>query len=158
LKLILTWDKINAVMEPKLELIEAILLVYVKSEIKNVILQHEEHVGKYFESYKEYKVFNKTLKEKDILKYCSTSNMYEAISLSLHEFNWAEIRFVFLQYKLDSNSNLKLKLRPISVGESTIASQWQVYGRSIPFFTFTASMNKDAFIETFEKQLIEFLS
>lgn len=145
-------------MKPKLKLIEAILLVYIKSEIKNVIIQHEEHAGTNFESHKEYKVFNKTLKEKDILKYCSTSNMYETISLCLHEFNWAEISFIFLQYNLDENSNLKLKLRPTSVGESKTASQWIVYGRSIHFFTFTANTNKDAFIESFEKQLIEFLS
>jgi hypothetical protein len=145
-------------MKPKLKLIEAILLVYIKSEIKNVIIQHEEHAGTNFKSNKEYKVFNKTLKEKDILKYCSTSNMHEAISRSLHEFSWAEISFIFMQYNLDDNSNLKLKLRPTSVGESKTASQWIVYGRSIHFFTFTASTNKDAFIESFEKQLIEFLS
>jgi hypothetical protein len=158
LKLMLTWDKINTVMKPQLELIEAILLVYIKSEIKNVIIHHEEHIRTNFESCKEYKVFNKTLKENDILKYCPTYKMVEAISLSLHEFSWDEIRFIFLQYKLDNDLNLKLKLRPISVNESFTSSQWQVYGRSIPFFTFTASMNKDAFIETFEKQLIEFLS
>jgi hypothetical protein len=145
-------------MKPKLELIEAVLLVYIKSEIKNVIINHEKHVGTNFESCKEYKVFNKTLKEKDILKYCSTYDLYEAISLSLHEFSWAEIRFIFLQYKLDSDSNLKLKLRPITDSKSGTSLEWQAYGRSIPFFTFMVSMKKDAFIGTFEKQLIKFLS
>jgi hypothetical protein len=145
-------------MKPKLELIEAVLLVYIKSEIKNVIIKHEKHVGTNFESCKEYKVFNKTLKEKDILKYCSTYDLHEAISLSLHEFSWAEIRFIFLQYKLDSDSNLKLKLRPITDSKSGTSSEWQAYGRSIPFFTFMVSMKKDAFISTFEKQLIKFLS
>ena len=154
----LTWNKITHVMKPELKLIEAILLVYIKSEIKNVIIQHEDHVETNFESYKEYKVFNKTLKEKDVLKYISTNKMYEAVSLGLQEFSWTEIRFIFLQYKLDKDSNLKLKLRPISVGESFTASQWQAYGRSIPFFTFTAGIKKDSFLETFEKQLIEFLS
>jgi hypothetical protein len=154
----LIWKKITAVMKPELQLIEAILLVYIKSEIKNVIIQHERQIGTDYENYKEYKVFNKTLKEKDILKYYTASNMYEALSLNLNEFSWAEIRFIFLQYKLDGDSNLKLKLRPISVGESHTTSKWLVYGRSIPFFTFTASTNKDTFIETFEKQLIEFLS
>jgi hypothetical protein len=131
-------------MKPKLELIEAVLLVYIKSEIKNVIINHEKHVGTNF--------------EKDILKYCSTYDLYEAISLSLHEFSWAEIRFIFLQYKLDSDSNLKLKLRPITDSKSGTSSEWQAYGRSIPFFTFMVSMKKDAFIGTFEKQLIKFLS
>jgi len=145
-------------MKPKIELIEAIFLVYIKSEIKNVIIKHEKHVDTNFESCKEYKVFNKTLKEKDILKYYSTYNLYEAISLSLHEFSWDEIRFIFLQYKLDDDSNLKLKLRPITEGKSGTSPEWQVYGRSIPYFTFTASMKKDAFIGTFEKQLIKFLS
>jgi hypothetical protein len=84
--------------------------------------------------------------------------MYELILASLNEFSWDEIRFIFLQYKLDNNSNLKLKLRPISVNESFTSTEWQVYGRNIPFFIFTASMNKDDFIETFEKKLIEFLS
>jgi|GEM_PF-3854404 hypothetical protein len=144
-------------MKPELELIEAVLLVYIQSEIKNVIIQHEAHAGTDFESYKEYKVFNKTLKEKDILKYYSTDNIYVAVSHSLHEFSWAEIRFIFLQYKFDGNPNLKLKLRPVSVSESDNSSQWLVYGRSIPFFTFTANTNKDAFIETFEEHLIEFL-
>jgi hypothetical protein len=145
-------------MKPKLELIEAIFLVYIKSEIKNVIIKHEKLVDTNFETCKEYKIFNKTLKEKDILKYCSTYNLYEAISLSLQEFSWAEIRFIFLQYKLDSDSNLKLKLRPITDDNSGHSSEWQVYGRSIPYFTFKASMKKDAFIGTFEKQLIKFLS
>jgi len=145
-------------MKPKLELIEAVLLIYIKSEIKNVIIQHETHAGATIESHNEYKVFNKTLKERDILKYSSTPNMVEAVSLSLHEFSWDEIKFIFLQYKLDDDSNLKLKLRPISAGESPTASQWLVYGRSIPFFTFMAGSNKDVFMETFEKQLIEFLS
>ena len=144
-------------MKPKLELIEAIFLVYIKSEIKNVIIQHEELAGTNFEGCKEYTVFNKTLKEKDVLNYYSTHNMYEAISLSFHEFNWAEIRFIFLQYKLDDDSNLKLKLRPIADSESKASSEWQVYGRSIPYFTFTASINKDEFIDAFEKQLIIFL-
>ena len=145
-------------MKPELKLIEAILLVYIKSEIKNVIIQHEDYVETNFESYKEYKVFNKTLKEKDVLKYISTDKMYEAVSLGLQEFSWTEIRFIFLQYKLDSGSNLKLKLRPISDGESQTTSKWLVYGRSIPFFTFTAGMNKNTFIDTLEKRLIEFLS
>jgi hypothetical protein len=144
-------------MKPKLELIEAIFLVYIKSEIKNVIIKLEEFAGTNFEDCKEYTVFNKTLKEKDILKYCSTTNPYEDISVSLHEFSWAEIRFIFLQYSLDGDSTLKLKLRPITDSESKTSSEWQVYGRSIPFFTFTASMNKDEFIDTFEKQLIKFL-
>ncbi|MBN1791652.1 MAG: hypothetical protein JW830_14225 [Bacteroidales bacterium] len=143
-------------MNTKPELIEAILLVYIKSEIKNVIIHHEEYVKTDFENCKEYQVFNKTLKEKDILAYHSTSNVYEAFSQSMHEFGWPEIRFIFLQYKLDNNSYLKLKLRPIAVDES-LSPQWQVYGRSIPFFTFTASTNKDDFMDTFEKQLIEFL-
>jgi hypothetical protein len=145
-------------MKPELELIEAVLLIYIKPEIKNVIIQHEAHAGTTLESHNEYKVFNKTLKEKDILKYVSTRNMVEAISLGLHEFSWDEIKFIFLQYILDDNSNLKLKLRPISGGESSTASQWLVYGRSIPFFTFMAGNSKDVFMETFEKQLIEFLS
>ena len=145
-------------MKPEFELIEAIFLVYIKSEIKNVIIKHEKHVNTNFESCKEYKVFNKTLKEKDILKYYSTYNLYEAISLSLNEFSWDEIRFIFLQYKLDTDSNLKLKLRPITDGKSGHSSEWQVYGRSIPYFTFMASMKKDAFMGTFEKKLIKFLS
>jgi hypothetical protein len=145
-------------MEPKLELIEAIFLVYIKSEIKNVIIKHEKHAGTNFESCKEYMVFNKTLKEKDILKYSSTSDLYEAISLVLQEFSWAEIRFIFLQYELDGDSNIKLKLRPITDSNSGASSEWQVYGRSIPFFTFTAGLEKDGFIGTFEKQLIKFLS
>jgi hypothetical protein len=145
-------------MKPKLELIEAIFLVYIKSEIKNVIIQHEKHAGTNLESLKEYTVFNKTLKEKDILKYCSTINLYEAISDSLHEFSWDEIRFIFLQYKLDGDTNLKLKLRPITESESQASSEWQVYGRSSPFFTFTVNRKKDAFIDAFEKQLIKFLS
>jgi len=144
-------------MKPKLKLIEAIFLVYIKSEIKNVIIQHKEYARTDFESCKEYTVFNKTLKERDILKYYSTHNVYETFSHTLHEFTWDEIRFIFLQYKSDSDSNLKLKLRPISEGKPNTTAQWQVYGRSIPFFAFTASTNKDAFIETLEKQLIEFL-
>jgi replication fork clamp-binding protein CrfC len=143
-------------MKTKPELIEAILLVYIKSEIKNVIIHHEEHIKTDFENCKEYQVFNKTLKEKDILAYHSTSNVYEAFSQSMHEFGWPEIRFIFLQYKLEGDTYLKLKLRPIAVDES-LSPQWQVYGRNIPFFTFTAGTNKDDFIETFEKQLIEFL-
>jgi hypothetical protein len=154
----LSWYKIAVVMKPKLELIEAILLVYIKSEIKNVIIQHKDHAGTAIESCKEYTVFNKTLKEKDILKYISTNNMYEAISAGLNEFNWTEIRLIFLQYKLDNGSNLKLKLRPLSDNVSQASSEWQVYGRNIPFFTFTASMNKDEFIQTFEKQLVQFLN
>ena len=142
----------------ELQLIEAVLLVYIKSEIKNVIIQHEEHAGTNYESFKEFKVFNKTLKEKDILKSVSTRNMYDSISANLNEFEWTEIRFIFLQYKVSRESNLKLKLRPISVNESDTTFQWQVYGRSIPFFTFTADMNKDTFIDTLEKRLIEFLS
>ena len=143
-------------MKTKPELIEAILLVYIKSEIKNVIIHHEEHVKTDFENCKEYQVFNKTLKEKDILAYHSTSDVYEAFSQSMHEFGWPEIRFIFLQYKLDNDSYLKLKLRPISV-DGSFSPQWQVNGRNIPFFTFTASVNKNDFINTFEKQLIEFL-
>jgi hypothetical protein len=145
-------------MKPELELIEAVFLVYIKSEIKNVIIKHEKQIDTNFESCKEYKVFNKTLKEKDIIKYYSTYNLYEVISLCLHEFSWDEIRFIFLQYKLDNDSNLKLKLRPITDSKSGTSSEWQVYGRSIPYFTFTAGMKKDAFIGTFEKQLIKFLS
>jgi hypothetical protein len=64
-KLILTWDQIIDVMKAELELIEAILLIYIKSEIKNIIIHHEEHIRADFENCKEYKVFNKTLKEKD---------------------------------------------------------------------------------------------
>jgi hypothetical protein len=144
-------------MKTKPELIEAILLVYIKSEIKNVIIHHEEYLKTDFENCKEYQVFNKTLKEKDILAYHSSTNVYEAFSKSMHEFGWPEIRFIFLQYKLEGDAYLKLKLRPVSVDES-VSSQWQVYGRNINYFTFTASMNKDDFIPTFEKQLIEFLS
>jgi hypothetical protein len=145
-------------MKPQLELIEAIFLVYIKSEIKNVIIKHENHIGTDFETCKEYKVFNKTLKEKDILKYYSTNNLYAAISLSLQDFSWAEISFIFLQYKLDGNTNLKLKLRPMTDSKSGTSSEWQVYGRSIPFFTFTAGKNKNSFMGAFEKQLIKFLS
>jgi len=157
-KIMLSWDKIIDVMKPQLELIEAVLLVYINSELKHGIIHHEEHIRTNFESCKEYKVFNKTLKEKDILKYRSTNKMHEAIFLGLFEFSWDEIKFIFLQYKLDNTSNLKLKLRPISFNESTSSSEWQVYGRSIPFFTFTTSMKKNTFIQTFEKKLSEFLS
>ncbi len=143
-------------MKSELELIEAILLVYIKSEIKNVIIHHEEYLKTDFENCKEYQVFNKTLKEKDILAYHSSTNVYEALSQKLHEFGWPEIRFIFLQYKLDNDSYLKLKLRPISLDES-FSPQWQVYGRNIPFFTFTTSTNKNDFMDAFEKQLIEFL-
>jgi hypothetical protein len=144
-------------MKPKPELIEAVILVYIQSEVKNLIIQHEKHAGTDFENCGEYKVFNKTLKEKDILKYCKTPDLHKEIAQNLHEFSWAEIRFIFLQYKLDDDSNIKLKLRPITDSGSPALSEWQVYGRSIPFFTFAASEDKNAFIKTFEKQLIKFL-
>jgi hypothetical protein len=152
----LSWYKIAVVMKPKLELIEAILLVYIKSEIKNVIVQHEQHASTDFESSGEYRVFNKTLKEKDILKFCRTSEMHQETVKQLKEFNWPEIRFIFLQYKTDADSYIKLKLRPVSdiAGPTT---EWQAYGRSIPFFTFTAGPDQKAFIKAFEQQLIRFL-
>jgi hypothetical protein len=145
-------------MKPEPELIEAILLVYIQSGIKNVIILHEEHVRTDFETCKEYTVFNKTLKERDIVKFLTTRNMYDALSRQLNEYSWDEIRFIFLQYKMDDRTYLKLKLRPVSLNESNTAAQWQVYGQRIPYFTFTADVNKDSFVKAFEQQLIAFLS
>lgn len=138
-------------------LVEAVILIYNGSEIKNIIIQHEKHAGTDFENCREYSVFNKTLKEKDILKYLKVSDMHKAISQSLHTFSWPEIRFIFLQYKLGDNSTLKLKLRPLSENEPETPLQWQAYGRSIPFFTFKADYDKDHFIRSFELQLNHFL-
>lgn len=144
-------------MKPKPELIEAIILVFNGSEIKNVIVQHEQHASTDFESSGEYRVFNKTLKEKDILKFCKTTEIHQETVKQLKEFNWPEIRFIFLQYKTDAKTYVKLKLRPMTDIESGATTEWQAYGRSIPFFTFSAGADKKAFIDTFEKQFVRFL-
>lgn len=143
-------------MKPEPELIEAIILVFTGSEIKNVIVRHEKYAGTDFESSGEYRVFNKTLKEKDILKFCRTTEMHQETVKQLKEFNWPEIRFIFLQYKTDVDSYIKLKLRPVS-DNGGATTEWQAYGRSIPFFTFTAGPDQEAFIKAFEKQLVRFL-
>ncbi|MBN1145181.1 MAG: hypothetical protein JXA72_12200 [Bacteroidales bacterium] len=144
-------------MKPKPELIEAVILVYTGSEIKNVIIRHEKYAGTDFESSGEYRVFNKTLKEKDILKFCRTTEMHQETVKLLKEFNWPEIRFVFLQYQTDKDTNIKLKLRPMTDSGLGATTEWQAYGRSIPFFTFSAGADQEAFINTFEKQLVRFL-
>lgn len=144
-------------MKTKPELIEAVILVYTGSEIKNVIVRHKKYAGTDFESSGEYKVFNKTLKERDILKYSRTTEMHQETVKQLNEFSWPEIRFIFLQYKTDADTYIKLKLRPMTDSESGATTDWQAYGRSIPFFTFSAGADRTAFIDTFEKQLIRFL-
>lgn len=144
-------------MKPGILLVEAVILIYNGSEIKNIIIRHGKHAGTDFENLREYTVFNKTLKEKDILKYLKINDMYKGISQSLHEYTWPEIRFIFLQYKLDDDSTLKLKLRPLSDKEPGTPSHWQAYGRSIPFFTFKADNDMDHFIRSFEIQLNQFL-
>ena len=143
-------------MKPEPELIETIILVFTGSEIKNVIVRHEKYAGTDFESSGEYRVFNKTLKEKDILKFCRTTEMHQETVKQLKEFNWPEIRFIFLQYKTDADTYIKMKLRPVS-DSAGATTEWQAYGRSIPFFTFTTGSDHEAFIKAFEKQLIRFL-
>lgn len=144
-------------MKSKPELIEAVILVYTGSEIKNVIVRHKKYAGTDFESSGEYRVFNKTLKEKDILKYCLTLEMHQETGNQLKEFSWPEIGFIFLQYKTDADSYIKLKLRPMTDIGSESSTEWQAYGRSIPFFTFTADAIPETFLKTFEKQLVGFL-
>ncbi len=144
-------------MKSKPELIEAVILVYTGSEIKNVIIRHKKYAGTDFESSGEYKVFNKTLKEKDILKFFRTTEMHQETVKQLKEFSWHEIRFIFLQYKTDTDSYIKMKLRPMTDSGSGTSTEWQAYGRNIPFFTFTAGADQEAFIKTFEKQLVRFL-
>lgn len=144
-------------MKPKPELIEAIILVYTGSEIKNVIIRHEGYAGTDFESSGEYKVFNKTLKEKDILKFCRTKKIHQETVKQLKEYSWPEIRFIFLQYKTDDDTCIKLKLRPMTDSGTETTTEWQVYGRSIPFFTFTAGTDQEVFIKALEKQLVRFL-
>jgi hypothetical protein len=122
-----------------------------------VIVRHKKYTGTDFESSGEYKVFNKTLKEKDILKYCRTAEMLHETVKQLKAFSWPEIRFIFLQYKTDADTYIKLKLRPMTDSESGATTEWQAYGRSIPFFTFTAGTDHEAFIKAFERQFISFL-
>ncbi len=144
-------------MKPNPELIEAIILIYTGAEIKNIIIRHEGYGGSDFERSGEYRVFNKTLKEKDILKFCRTAKMRQETAKQLKEFSWPEIRFIFLQYKTNADSYIKMKLRPVTHSGSGISTEWQAYGRNIPFFTFNVSADPEAFLKSFEQQLITFL-